>query len=203
MARGVEVISDGPEEHIHVSGHPARNELVRMYQWVRPKIALPVHGEVRHMIEHAALARDCQVPETVLAPNGTLVRLAPGPATVIDHVHAGRLARDGDALIDLGGDTLRERRKLMWNGSAAATLVIDKQGRAVSAPVVSLRGIEDVDGELTEAIVDGLKEMLADLSVAERRDDGRIEEAASQAVRRIVRSHMGKKPLTDVHIVRI
>jgi ribonuclease J len=203
MARGVEVISDGPEEHLHVSGHPARTELVRMYQWVRPKIALPVHGEVRHMIEHAALARECQVPETVLAPNGTLVRLAPGPATVIDHVHAGRLARDGDTLIDLGGDTLRERRKLMWNGSAAATLVIDKQGRAVSAPVVSLRGIEDADGELAEAIVDGLKEMLADLSAGERRDNGRIEEAASQAVRRIVRSRLGKKPLTDVHIVRI
>jgi ribonuclease J len=203
MARGVEVISDGPEEHIHVSGYPARNELVRMYQWVRPRIALPVHGEVRHMVEHAALARECQVPETVLAPNGTLVRLAPGPATVIDHVHAGRLARDGDVLIDLGGDTLRERRKLMWNGAAAATLVIDRQGRAVSAPVVSLRGIEDADGGLTEAIVDGLKEMLADLNAGERRDDGRIEEAASQTVRRIVRSHMGKKPLTDVHIVRI
>ena len=203
MARGVEVISDGPEEHLHVSGHPARTELVRMYQWVRPKIALPVHGEVRHMIEHAALARECQVPETVLAPNGTLVRLAPGPATVIDHVHVGRLARDGDTLIDLGGETLRERRKLMWNGSAAATLVIDRQGRAISAPVVSLRGIEDADGELAAAIVDGLKGMLADLSAGERRDNSRIEEVASQAVRRIVRSRLGKKPLTDVHIVRI
>jgi ribonuclease J len=174
-----------------------------MYQWVRPKIALPVHGEMRHMIEHAALARHCQVPEAVLAPNGTLVRLAPGPAAVIDHVHAGRLARDGDTLIELDGDTLRERRKLMWNGSAAATLVIDRQGRAVSAPRVSLRGIEDADGALTGAIVDGLKEMLADLGAAERRDDRRIEEAARQAVRRIVRSRLGKKPLTDVHIVRI
>src|SRR5512142_3257358 len=95
------------------------------------------------------------------------------------------------------------RRARSWSGSPAATLVIDKQGRAVSAPVVSLRGIEDADGELTEAIVDALKEMLAELGAAERRDDGRIEEAASQAVRRIVRSHMGKKPLTDVHIVRI
>ena len=74
------------EADIHVSGHPARDELVRVYQWVRPKIALPVHGEVRHMIEHAALARACQVPETIVAPNGTLVRLAPGPAEIIDHV---------------------------------------------------------------------------------------------------------------------
>ena len=202
MARGVEVITDR-EADIHVSGHPARDELVRVYQWVRPGIALPVHGEVRHMVEHAALARACQVPETIVAPNGTLVRLAPGPAEIIDHVPAGRLARDGDGLVPLDGNSLRERRKLLWNGSAAATLVIDGKGRAVAPPKVSLRGIEDEDGALALAIVAGLSEMIADLNPSERRDDGRIEEAARQAVRRVVRAHLGKKPLTDVHIVRI
>ena len=90
MARGVEIITDHDAD-IHVSGHPARDELVRVYQWIRPKIALPVHGELRHMIEHAALARACQVPETIVAPNGTLVRLAPGPGR--DHrPRAGRQA---------------------------------------------------------------------------------------------------------------
>ena len=69
--------------------------------------------------------------------------------------------------------------------------------------MVSLRGLEDPDGELGEAIVAGLKEMLADLSAGERRDDGRIEDAARKALRRVVRAHLGKKPLTDVHIVRI
>ncbi|MDP1839429.1 MAG: ribonuclease J [Reyranella sp.] len=202
MARGVEVITDR-EADIHVSGHPARDELVRVYQWVRPRIALPVHGEVRHMVEHAALARTCQVPETIVAPNGTLVRLAPGPAEIIGHVPAGRLARDGDGLVALDGSSLRERRKLLWNGSAAATLVIDGKGRAVAPPKVSLRGIEDEDGALAKAIVAGLREMLADLSPSERSDDGRIEEAARQAVRRVVRAHLGKKPLTDVHIVCI
>lgn len=202
MARGVEVITDHDAD-IHVSGHPARDELVQVYQWVRPRIALPVHGEVRHMIEHAALARKCQVPETIVAPNGTLVRLAPGPAEIIDHVHAGRLARDGDGVVQLEGGTLRDRRKLLWNGAAAATIVIDGKGRPVAPPKVSLRGIEDEDGTLALAVVGGLNEMLADLSAAERRDDGRIEEAARQAVRRVVRAHLGKKPLTDVHIVRI
>ncbi len=202
MARGVEVITDH-DAAIHVSGHPARDELVRVYQWVRPRIAVPVHGEVRHMVEHAALAQVCQVPETVVAPNGTLVRLAPGPAEIIDHVPVGRLARDGDSLVPVDGSTLRERRKLLWNGAAAATLVIDGEGHAVVTPKVSLRGIEDEDGALAEAIVAGLCEMLADLSTSERSDDGRIEEASRQAVRRVVRAHLGKKPLTDVHIVRI
>jgi ribonuclease J len=201
-ARGVEVITDRDAD-IHVSGHPARDELVQVYQWVRPKIAVPVHGEVRHMVEHAALAHACQVPETIVAPNGTLVRLAPGPAEIVGHVPAGRLARDGDTLVPLDGAALRERRKLLWNGAAAATLVIDGRGKAVAAPQVSLRGIEDENGALGQAVVAGLKEMLADLSPAERGDNGRIEEAARQAVRRVVRAHLGKKPLTDVHIVRI
>jgi ribonuclease J len=202
LARGVEVITD-QDVDIHVSGHPARDELVRVYQWVRPKIAVPVHGEIRHMVEHAALAKTCQVPETVLAPNGTLVRLAPGPATVVDHVHAGRLARDGDVVTPVEGDALRERRKLLWNGAASATLVIDAQGRPLANPKVSLRGIADSEGELVRAAVTALEETLADLNAAERRDDGRIQEAARQAVRRVVRAHLGKKPLTDVHIVRI
>ncbi|MBS0538513.1 MAG: ribonuclease J [Proteobacteria bacterium] len=202
MANGVEVITD-KEADIHVSGHPARDELVQVYQWIRPKIAVPVHGEVRHMVEHAALARKCQVPETIVAPNGTLVRLAPGPAEIVDHVHAGRLARDGDAVVALESESLRDRRKILWNGSAAATLVVDGKGKAVAPPKVSLRGIEDEDGELAAAVVEGLREMLADLTAGERRDDKRIEEGARQAVRRVVRAHLGKKPLTDVHIVRI
>jgi ribonuclease J len=202
LARGVEVIS-GAEADIHVSGHPARDELVRVYQWVRPRIAVPVHGELRHMVEHAALARACQVPETVVAPNGTLIRLAPGPAEITDHVPAGRLARDGDTVVPLDGAALRERRRMLWNGAAVATLVLDARGRAVAEPQVSLRGLEDEDGALARAVVVGLGEMLADLSAAERSDNGRIEEAASQAVRRVVRAHLGKKPLTDVHIVRI
>ena len=202
MARGVKVITD-QDALIHVSGHPARDELVRVYQWVRPRIALPVHGEVRHMIEHAALARSCQVPEQVVAPNGTLVRLAPGPAEIIDHVPAGRLARDGDILVPVDADSIRERRKLLQQGSAAVTLVIDDKGRPVADARVSLRGLEDPEGDLLDDVVASLKETLADLSAGERRDDGRIEEAARQAVRRVVRTHTGKKPLTDVHIVRI
>jgi ribonuclease J len=138
-----------------------------------------------------------------VAPNGTLVRLAPGPAEIIDHVPSGRLARDGDGLVPLDGESLRERRKLLWNGAAAATIVLDVRGKAAATPKVSLRGIEDTEGELAEAIVSSLSEMLADLSSSERKDDSRIEEAARQAVRRVVRAHLGKKPLTDVHIVRI
>jgi ribonuclease J len=202
MARGIEVVTDR-DEHIHVSGHPARDELVRVYQWVRPRIALPVHGEVRHMVEHAALARTCQVPEAIVAPNGTLVRLAPGPAEIIDHVPVGRLARDGDGLLPLDGETLRERRKLLWNGSVAVSLVLGKDGKLLAPPQVTLRGLEDGDAAVSRAIVAGLGEMMAELAKSDRGSDEALEDAATQTVRRVVRAHLGKKPLTDVHIVRI
>ncbi len=202
LARGVEIVTDS-DENIHVSGHPARDELVQVYQWIRPKIAVPVHGELRHMVEHASLARACQVPETIVAPNGTLVRLAPGPAEIIDHVPAGRLARDGDGVVPVDGASLRERRKLLWNGAAAATLVVDGKGRPMAPPKVTLRGFDDEEGALGKAVVAGLEEMLADLKAADRADDARLEQAVRTAVRRVVRTHLGKKPLTDVHIVRI
>jgi ribonuclease J len=202
LARGVEVVTDS-DETVHVSGHPARDELVQVYQWIRPKIAVPVHGELRHMIEHASLARACQVPETIVAPNGTLVRLAPGPAEIVDHVPAGRLARDGDGVVPIDGASLRERRKLLWNGAAAATLVVDGKGKPVAPPKVTLRGFEDEDGALGKAVVAELEEMLADLRAADRADDERLEQAVRTVVRRVVRTQLGKKPLTDVHIVRI
>lgn len=202
LARGVEIVTDS-DEMVHVSGHPARDELVQVYQWIRPKIAVPVHGELRHMVEHASLARACQVPETIVAPNGTLVRLAPGPAEIVDHVPAGRLARDGDGVVPIDGASLRERRKLLWNGAAAATLVVDGKGRPMAPPKVTLRGFEDEEGELGKAVVAGLEEMLAGLKAADRADDARLEQAVRTAVRRVVRTRLGKKPLTDVHIVRI
>jgi ribonuclease J len=143
------------------------------------------------------------VPETVVAPNGTLVRLAPGPATVIDHVQAGRLARDGDLLVPIDGPSLRERRNLLWEGAAAVSLVLDARGKALAAPKVSLRGFDDPDGALVGDAARAAQEALDDLSASERLDDDRVHEAVRLAVRRVVRAHTGKKPLTDAHIVRI
>ena len=111
-ALGVDMLTTHDDKNIHVSGHPARDELAQMYQWVRPQIAVPVHGEIRHLRAHAALADACQVPEVHVAPNGTLLRLAPGPAMVIDEVFAGKLALDGKRLIPLGSGVIRERHNM-------------------------------------------------------------------------------------------
>jgi ribonuclease J len=204
-AMGVEIVTDRDAD-IHVSGHPARDELTRLYQWVRPRIAVPVHGEQRHLVEHAALARECQVPAAIVAPNGSLVRLAPGPAEVIDHVPTGRLARDGTRLVSVDDSGLRDRRKMLWNGSAVATLVLDGTGRPLATPKLTVQGLGGDPAAIDEALnacVDALRASVADLSDSEARDDATVAEAARRAVRRVFKSRFDKKPLTEVQVVRI
>ena len=106
IGQGVEVIT-ADDAFVHVSGHPAQDELIRMYQWVRPKLAVPVHGEIRHQTEHARLARSCQVADTIIPENGSIIRLAPGPAEVVGQVQHGRLALDGKRIVPLDAGVMR------------------------------------------------------------------------------------------------
>lgn len=202
--KGVEVITADDHE-VHVSGHPAREELTRMYQWVRPQIAVPVHGEARHLAEHARLARACQVPQQIVATNGALVRLAPGPAEIVDHVPSGYLALDGARLMSLGSSVLRSRQHLAYNGAAAVTLVIGGDGLFQGQPMISAPGVldEETEGDKLAVIVEGLTDALRRLPAADRRDDEAVEEAARMAVRRGFSRMLGKKPVTKVHVVRL
>jgi ribonuclease J len=201
--RGIEIVSDSAE--IHVSGHPARDELARLYQWVRPRVAIPVHGEHRHLVEHAALARACQVPEAFVAPNGSVVRLAPGPVEVIDHVPTGRLVRDGNRLLSIEDSALRDRRRVIWNGAVVATLVVDRAGRLLAPPALSMQGIgSDAASHVASAeAIEAVARAVEGLEPSRRDSDDALQEAARRAVRHAFRVRIGKKPLTDVQVVRI
>ena len=204
VAQGIKVVTD--DDHpIHVSGHPARDELSRMYQWVRPQVSIPVHGEVRHLVEHAELAESCQVPQSIVAANGDVIRLAPGTPGIVDQVPNGRLALDGHRLVPAASPVFAERRRLAQSGSAALTLVVDAKGRLQYDPLLSLQGV--LDGEDEDEIMDQVLEYLdseiAKFSVSTRRDDALLHEAARVAVRRGVNQAIGKKPVTEVHLVRV
>jgi len=204
VRRGIEVITDD-DHFIHVSGHPAREELTQMYQWVRPRIAIPVHGEARHLAEHARLARDCQVPEQIVGENGALIRLAPGPAGIVDHVPSGRLVLDGNRLLPMGSPVLRGRQKMAYNGAATVTLVIGRDNLFQGDPIVSANGLLDPNDEADklDLIADGVRQALRSLSPGARRDDEAIKEKARRAVRRAFNRMLGKKPVTEVHLVRL
>ncbi len=201
---GIDIVT-ARDEHIHVSGHPAKDELIQMYQWTRPKIAVPVHGEARHLIAHAELARECQVPEPVGARNGYVVRLAPGRATVVDEVPHGRIAVDGNRLIPMESAALRDRRRLAWNGSAVVTVVVDGNGRVKGMPMVAVNGVfdQDVEPEIAHEVEDAVMAAVEDLPKARARDDEQVREAARLAVRRSIRALCGKRPQIDVHLVRV
>lgn len=202
---GVELLTTHEERHIHVSGHPARDELAQMYQWVRPKIAVPVHGEERHLRAHAKLAQECQVPEAHVALNGTILRLAPGPAEVVDEVFSGRLALDGNRLISMGSSALRERRNVLQSGSAVVTLVVDDRGTLQVDPLISTQGVFDLeeDAEIADSLIDTAGDTVDDLPDKIRRNDDAVREAVRIAVRRQLRVLCGKKPKVEIHLVRL
>jgi len=125
---GVEVVTE-KDEFVHVSGHPGREEMEELYHLLRPRVAVPVHGEARHLQEHARLARACGVAETVEISDGAMLRLAPGPVEVVEHVPTGRLCVDGPRLVRLDSEILRNRRRMVFNGSAVVTVVLDKATR--------------------------------------------------------------------------
>jgi ribonuclease J len=201
---GVEILTER-DHFVHVSGHPARDELVSMYQWVRPQIAIPVHGELRHLAAHARLAESCQVSQALVIENGHVVRLAPGPAETIDHAPTGRLGLDGKALIPLDGTVMRTRHRTVWNGAAVATLVLDKAGRFKADPQVTVHGLLDpeLDADHLDEVTAAVRAAVAGLPGEDRGDDDAVKEAARIALRRTLHASRGKKPVTDIHIVRV
>jgi ribonuclease J len=133
-----------------------------------------------------------------------MVRLAPGPATIIDTVSVGRLVADGNQLRALGSAALKSRQRMGFNGTAVATVVLDKSGRLLARPQVTVQGlVEEADGVTLGALVDRLGQAIADLPATQRRDDDAVRETARLAMRRSLRASYGKKPVTDIHIVRI
>ena len=200
---GLEVLTDR-EHPVHVSGHPARAELAQMYHWVRPRIAVPVHGEPRHLVAHAKLAEECQVPATIVPQNGSLIRLAPGPAGRVDEVASGRLGLDGNALVPIGGEIMQQRRRILHGGSVVVTLVAGRDGRLLAAPQLAAPGLlGSGDAALVAELAAEVRDAVDALSAAQRHDDAALKEAARLAVRRGFRARRDKKPVTEVQLVRL
>ena len=196
-ARGIEIITaDGDD--IHVSGHPARDELTQMYRWLRPQIAIPVHGEMRHMTAHARLAKSLQVPQALVPQNGQLFRLAPGRAELIDEVPSGHLHLDGRVLVSEGAGLAKTRRGLGFAGIIAITLVLDGKGRSLAPAAIITEGIPE---PVQEAIARTVEEHIA--RAGKRTGADELAEIVRRAARRAASEAWGKKPVTRVTVVEV
>ncbi len=202
---GVEIILDGPNL-VHVSGHPRRNELKQMYQWTRPTIGVPVHGEAAHLSAHAALMGECEIPDVAPIRNGDMLRLAPGPAEVLNQVPSGRVYKDGRVIGDEDATGIKRRRVLSWVGHVVMSLVINKDGDLLADPDIVCEGLPrmaDKHDTFEDVLYDAGVAAYENIPPKKRRDDGRIEQAVERAIRSEVREIWGKKPLVNVFITRI
>lgn len=206
-ADGIQMITDRQAD-IHVSGHPGRPELAEMYRWIRPKVLVPVHGEMRHMAEQARLGLELGIPHAVVQKNGDLVRLAPGEPGVIGHERAGRLVLDGDVILPADGLTMGERRKLALNGQVSVAVALNAKGRLVGDPVLRPLGLpveDDLDAFIAEAVED-VREAIEKQPAKGKKPRGPqtvddVQEAIRLAVRRAATRWTGKKPVVTVLMI--
>ncbi|MGB3456387.1 MAG: ribonuclease J [Litorimonas sp.] len=200
---GVEIVTE-KDRPIHVSGHPNRDELRRMYEWVRPEIAVPVHGERRHLLEHARFAKDVGARKSMPGRNGEMMRLAPNGPKVVDIVPSGRLHEDGGAIVSATDDGLRLRKKMAYAGHVGVSVVVDEAGRLVSGPEPRIVGFpEGADGEvlddLLDAVSDAAEEAFRELPKRGRTDEDAIEDKIRGRVKRVVRDRTGKRAVVEIH----
>jgi len=172
-----------------------------MYAWLRPKIAIPMHGEARHLKEHAKLARACGASETFTIVDGEMLKLWPEPASVIDEAPVGRLYRDGNLIVPDAEGPVKARRKLSFVGIAVVALALTRRGEIVGEPGVVLEGIPlaDRDGDsMREIVLDAIDGTLRSIPPKRRGDHVMVQDAVQRAVRSAINEAWGKKPVVKV-----
>jgi ribonuclease J len=187
---------------VHVSGHPARDELRRIYELVRPTHAVPVHGEWRHLAAHAALARE-EGSRPYMLEDGDILRLAPGQPRVVDSAPVGRLVVDGNRLVPVSGGLMAARRRMLFNGVVIGSLMVDSNGRVRGEAQISAPGLLDSEDPETARMAAEFAAAVDDLPGAMRQDDVTLAESARASLRRTVGRRLQKRPLVDVHLMRI
>jgi len=205
--RGVRLYTEKDHPGIHVSGHPCRDEMKQMYAWARPRIAVPTHGMRRHLKEHALLAQDLGVPETVTPRNGDLVRLAPGKAAIIDEVPNGRLYVDGGMVVTEQGEALSERRHASTNGVLVVSFAMDKRGAIISdidVRAIGLPGDEVTPlGEALDDLAERVEQTVSSLKGQARDDDMAVEQAVGRVLKKASQQIWDRRPIVETVILRL
>jgi ribonuclease J len=201
---GIEVISE-ESEFIHVSGHPNRGDLKDMYDWVKPKCVIPVHGEHRHMIEHISFAKEMQVPYPVQVENGDIVKLAPGDHPLVyDKAPSGRLYLDGSISVEENAQSIKDRKNLSENGYIEITILITPKGNIHNNPIITFRGLPIYE---TDEFIFGLEEEIEKTSktfkLGNNNQKPNLIDALKIVTRKFTKEKTGKKPYTNINLVKI
>ena len=201
---GIEVISE-ESEFIHVSGHPNREDLKDMYNWVKPETIIPVHGEHRHMNEHINFAKEMQVPHALRIEDGDIVRISPGKnAEIVDKAPSGKMYLDGNVAVGENSQSIKERRNLSLNGYLEITLILNNSGK-LNKPVISYRGIPEnsFDEKIIFEMEDEIFNTCRTFSMKNKNQEKNLIEMIKQNCRRLIKDKTGKKPFTNINIARL
>ena len=204
VKNNIEIISE-ENAFVHVSGHPNRDDLKDMYNWVKPKSIIPVHGEHRHMQEHVIFAKEMQIPKTLLIENGDIIKLLPGDTPqIIDKAPSGRVYLDGSINVETDSQSIKDRKNLSINGYLEITLLVFNNGK-IKKPIISFRGIpEDQNNEpFIFDMEDEIFNICKTFSLENKNQQKNLIETIKQNCRRIVREKTGKRPFTNINIARI
>lgn len=205
IEQGIHIITDS-EALVHVSGHPRRSELRQMYQWVRPQILVPVHGEAAHLTAHAELGLQSGIASVPRLRNGEMLRLAPGPAEVIDTAPHGRIYKDGSLIGDFEEMGIGERRKLSFAGHVSVNVVLDNRYDFLGDPDLVAIGLPEFDDEgedMEDTLYDAVLGAVESIPRAKRKDLAMLQEAVRRAVRSTVNQIWGKKPVVTVFVTKV
>ena len=201
---GIEVISE-ENEFVHVSGHPNRDEMKDMYNWIKPKCVIPVHGEHRHLMEHINFAKEMQVPHPVLVENGDIVKIFPGDQPkVYDKAPSGRLYLDGNISVDEESPSIKDRKNLSSNGYLEVTILITPKGNIHNNPILSFKGLPiNEKDEFIYGLEDEIEKTARSFRVGSKQQDHNFIDALKITCRKFTKEKTGKKPFTNINLVRI
>ena len=203
IKNGIEVISED-SEFVHVSGHPNREDLKEMYNWVKPECVIPVHGEHRHMIEHINFAKEMKVPNPVQVENGDIVKLSPGNPHVFDKAPSGRLYLDGNVSVEEDSQSIKDRKNLSANGYLEVTILIKSKSNIHKTPILTFRGIPVIDvDEFTYGLEEVIEKTTRTFSIGNKKQEHNLIDALKIVCRRYTKEMTGKKPFTNINLVQI
>ena len=203
VKKNIEVITE-ENAFVHVSGHPNRDDLKDMYNWIKPNCVIPVHGEYRHMKEHISFAKEMQVPFTLQVENGDIISIDKTKSKIIDKAPSGKMYLDGTVGVPADSISIKERKNLSLNGYLEITLIISNKGKVIK-PIISIKGIPQND--LLENFIFEMEEEINNIcksfSLNNKKQEKNLIEAIKNNCRKIIRVKTGKKPFTNINIARL
>ena len=204
VREGINVISE-ETDFVHVSGHPNRDDLKDMYEWIQPNSIIPVHGEQRHMLEHISFAKKLNVPHPIKVENGDIVRIFPGDSPeVFDKAPYGKIFLDGNIGVEEESKSIKERRNISQNGHLNITVIITTQGNIHNTPIVNLMGIPILNTEEFKiSIQDEIDKIAKSFSLNSKKQDENFKDALKVTCRKFTKEKTGKRPITNINLVRI